>query len=171
MSPWWNIHSLRTSDACLLLASLSFAHMRPARWHIRRVFDGNGVPAVAALLVVLSPSPPTQSLHPLLPPVSNMPYPASTLQVTSLVHLWQSFRPSSQVLSLPCRRGLTPIQHCIEAGKETALRELLRGIARDAMKGSGREVTKMRNIAGRTSYLNRLAKPTGESHEQAMLFL
>eukprot|EP00903_Cladosiphon_okamuranus_P019583 g18011.t1 len=63
--------------------------------------------------------------------------------VTSLVHLWQSLSPGSQVLSLPCRRGLTPIQHCIEAGKESALRELLRGIAKDSLRcgggGSGEE--------------------------------
>ncbi|CAM9264484.1 unnamed protein product [Ectocarpus fasciculatus] len=59
--------------------------------------------------------------------------------VTSLAHLWQRLSPASQVLSLPCRRGLTPIQHCIEAGKESALRELLRGIARDSVRGGGQE--------------------------------
>ncbi|CAM9190813.1 unnamed protein product [Ectocarpus sp. 12 AP-2014] len=59
--------------------------------------------------------------------------------VTSLAHLWQRLSPGSQVLSLPCRRGLTPIQHCIEAGKENALRELLRGIARDSVRGGGPE--------------------------------
>ena len=51
------------------------------------------------------------------------------------MHLWQSLSPGVQALSLPCRRGLTPIQHCIEAGKESALRDLLRGIARDSLRG------------------------------------
>eukprot|EP00752_Nemacystus_decipiens_P002255 g2136.t1 len=57
--------------------------------------------------------------------------------VTSLVRLWQSLSPGVQALSLPCRRGLTPIQHCIEAGKESALRELLRGVAKDSLRGGG----------------------------------
>ncbi|CAN0294890.1 unnamed protein product, partial [Laminaria digitata] len=59
--------------------------------------------------------------------------------VTSLVNLWRSLSPGSQVLSLPCRRGLTPIQHCIQAGKQSALRELLQGIARDSLRGGGKE--------------------------------
>lgn len=70
------------------------------------------------------------------------PPPAKT-KVTSLARLWQSLSPGVQVLSLPCRRGLTPIQHCIEAGKESALRDLLREIARDSLRGgSGEEVSR-----------------------------
>ena len=65
-------------------------------------------------------------------------------QVQSLVLLWETLSPGARPLTLKCRRGLTPIQHCIEGGNESALREVLRTAhGRSSLQAGGKEVSTM----------------------------
>lgn len=120
-------------------------------WRTSNVFSARGVATIVVLCSALlcSALPRAHSLQ--LQPLLLLPLSVRPKKVTSLVHLWQSLSPTTQVLSLPCRRGLTPIQHCIEAGKESALRDLLRGIAKDSLRnggGGGEEVRTHSSLPG-----------------------
>ncbi|CAM9731248.1 unnamed protein product [Discosporangium mesarthrocarpum] len=59
----------------------------------------------------------------------------------ALVTLFEKISPGSRPLSLTCTRGLTPVMHCVEAGRVDVLRALLRANGRKCLQAGSQEGT------------------------------
>ncbi|CAM9742120.1 unnamed protein product [Choristocarpus tenellus] len=58
------------------------------------------------------------------------------MQLLALVSLVDRLSPGTRPLSLRCGRGLTPVQHCVEAGRVEVLRDVLRVNGRKCLHGT-----------------------------------